>query len=118
MYRIFLSLLFLVILYHIYTTATHIESHMDPKAIFILYYAPWCGHSKNFLPAWNKFEEQNKGNPKVSIKKIDCDSSDVCDKKKIQGFPTCVLYKENKEIQYNGDRTVGSLNSFIKEHCK
>jgi thiol-disulfide isomerase/thioredoxin len=88
------------------------------KNKFVLYYAPWCGYSKSFLPIWEKFKDfANKSQvSNVEIIEIDCvKEEDKC--KKINGFPTIILYKpDGKEIPFNDARTVEKLYSFIMQN--
>lgn len=56
---------------------------------------------------------------KVVVAKIDATANDVPDS--ITGFPTIKLYRADKKdepVEYNGDRTVEDLITFIKENGK
>lgn len=78
----------------------------------ILFYAPWCGYCKQFMPAWNKFEEKMKN--KINIEKIDCvENPEQCKKYDIQGYPTIKLVNGNKITEFNGPRNVESLIKFV-----
>lgn len=57
----------------------------------ILYYAPWCGYCKKFMPTFMEFAEEAKTTyPDVNIKMVNC----VADKENcisnIKGYPTLV----------------------------
>ena len=85
----------------------------------VCYYATWCGHSRMFLPEWEKFEETAKRElPNVDIKKIECsgDNETLCSNRGIGGFPTVVMYSGGKKVEYNGNRSTESLVSFCKQH--
>ena len=119
MLKILIAIIALYFLYNFYASTNQPNTFVPLNSSsdkFVLYYAPWCGHSKNFLPIWDNFKKTMKNNPKVKIIKINCDETNECDKKNVPGFPTCILYKKGKEIQFNGERTLKSLNSFVKEH--
>ena len=76
----------------------------------VLFYAPWCGHSKNMLGDYESVTSQYNGNMmndvKLSISKIDMDANPNAAKEygvEVKGFPT--LYTFTK---VNG-RKVGQL---------
>jgi thioredoxin-like negative regulator of GroEL len=85
------------------------QENFDNNSSLILYYTEWCGHSQRFLPTWQELEKKY-GN-KMQLKKIDCDK-EKCEG--VAGFPTIILFKDNKQIEYNGgDRSMDSLEKFI-----
>lgn len=90
------------------------------KFLFILFYAPWCGHSKNFLPVWQELEEKLKDHPKVQILTIDCTTPEgeaICKKAQIPGYPMMKLRKPNGDlVEYEGGRTLPDLANFLNEH--
>lgn len=84
------------------------------NAKFVLYYAEWCGHSQTMLEIWKDFVTQAKENSNLSnltLEKIDCDKNDdVCKEKKINGYPTMILHKDDGEsIEYDSSRDVEAL---------
>src|SRR5271155_3408428 len=41
------------------------------------FYTSWCGHSRAFLPEWDKFEAYSKNSLKnIVVKKVKCDSAE------------------------------------------
>ncbi|CAH6421679.1 Thioredoxin [uncultured virus] len=85
----------------------------------VLYYADWCGHSKIFLPEWEKFENHAKNNFKhLKVTKIKCEGNNInlCKQKNINGYPTIKLYMNGKEIEYNNERNLQGLINFIHNH--
>lgn len=92
----------------------------ESKDVFIEFYAPWCGHCKNLAPIWEKVGTHLQGIPSVVIAKIDATSNDVPRKYGIRGFPTLLFFPANgegKAIQYQGDRSFGSLLDFVKKNA-
>lgn len=78
----------------------------------------WCGYSKQFQPIWNQFSSNMTGKG-IKVQNIKCDkeeNAELCQKFKVQGYPTVKLIKDNKEIEYNGDRTVEDLEDFANQH--
>ena len=89
-----------------------------------LYYAPWCGHCKNFEPTWEKIKkilEHNKVkqdlnklfNTTIILEKYD-DNHPITKDAGINGYPTIVIIteknnKKNKEKTFNDERTLENL---------
>ena len=79
----------------------------------------WCYYSKKFQPIWDNFSKKMKNKRNLVIKDIKCDNPSnekICGKYDIEGFPTVKLIKNNKIYDFNGDRSVNSLVSFVNEH--
>jgi thioredoxin-like negative regulator of GroEL len=84
---------------------------------FVLYYAEWCGHCKNFTPKWD--ELANKCKDKMNFAKIE---QSIFNKKElgynpsenIDGYPTIYLRKNGKDVeQYSGERSLEALEKYI-----
>lgn len=103
---VFLLLLFL----YLRSPAENFVGEIPNNDTITLYYAPWCGHSVQFMPIWEKFRERNKN--KIIINTINCDEQKC---PAIPGFPTIVLnkYLGQKEIYFDKERTVENLEQFI-----
>ena len=64
----------------------------DKKTI-ALFYAPWCGYCKKFMPIWDKFWQANKDRSDVIITKINADKfTDMSKKAGVSGYPTLVYF--------------------------
>jgi thiol-disulfide isomerase/thioredoxin len=87
----------------------------DPMEL-TLYYAPWCQHCKALKPEWEKLKEfvQNSKELKamLMIKEVNCDQNEC----PVQGYPTIILRKHNKEITYDGDRNIEGFVEFINRN--
>jgi hypothetical protein len=98
------------------------NSSPDPKGELRLYYASWCGYSRQFLPIWNQFVEQaKKMYPWLKMVEIRCEGGNetLCHDDKIEGFPTIKLHKDDKIHDLSNERyprTVDGLNRFIKKY--
>jgi thiol-disulfide isomerase/thioredoxin len=94
----------------------------DVNAEIMLYYATWCGHSRMFLPEWEKFENYAKGNmPYIRVSSVRCEDGNetVCFEKGIEGYPTVILYqKDCPEMQFRGERTAAKLIDFVEQNVK
>jgi thiol-disulfide isomerase/thioredoxin len=79
----------------------------------------WCGYSVRFQPEWEKFENEIKLINNLSIQAIDikCDNinnKQMCNDYEIPGFPTIIIEKDGKKINYNGPRTANAIIETIK----
>src|SRR5512136_2358088 len=61
--------------------------------VFVLFYAPWCPFSRQFLPV---FEEYSKGNPKECMSLILEEEPEVFDDYEIEYYPTVIMFKKGK----------------------
>ena len=85
------------------------------KLKLLTFTANWCMHCKHFMPTYNKLKNNNTYN----IDFINYDSNEHPQKMidyKINAFPTIYLEKNNKLIQYEGNREESDLINFIKSH--
>lgn len=82
-----------------------------------LYKASWCGHCQNFEPTWKQLIENPEYKGKINFITMDSElNKKEIKEKNIEGFPTIILEKNNKEIEYNGSREKDDLHTFIQEH--
>lgn len=70
-----------------------------------LYHSPHCPHCVAFMPVWDEFAAKSP----VAAKKVDC-TKDACPN--IGGFPTVILQKNGKTVEFNKTRTVKDLMEF------
>lgn len=86
----------------------------EDKALFIKFYAPWCGHCKRMAPLWEELAAEVAGTECV-IAKLDA-TSDKASKTgsefEIRGFPTLKLVKGDKMYDYEGGRGKEELKKF------
>jgi thioredoxin domain-containing protein 5 len=83
------------------------------NAVFIKFFAPWCGHCKRLAPTW---EDLAKKYTKATIAKVDCTvETALCQAQGIRGYPTLVLYKKGSKAQekYQGARDLPALTSWL-----
>lgn len=97
---------------------------METAEIYLIY-ATWCPYSKKVLPIWEELKEKydRKVVNKYSVvfknydgdkneKEIDEVSKKF--KKKIDGYPTIILVKENEVIEFDANPTKENLTEFIQ----
>lgn len=84
-----------------------------PKLIF--FGADWCGHCQNFYPTWDKMSSNNEHKKKVKFLKVNCTDNDdenvqnAMKKYNVKGFPTIIVYRNNKSEEYSGPREEDSI---------
>jgi protein disulfide-isomerase A1 len=95
----------------------------DSKDVFVEFYASWCGHCKRLKPTWDSLGEKFAAiKDKVVIAKFEGPENDLPPSVplRIAGFPTLKFKPAGTKewIDYEGDRSIESLTSFIQEHAK
>lgn len=98
---------------------------VDTAQLYLIH-ATWCPHSKEVKPIWDELKStyNRKVVNKFSIifreldgdkdeKEIDTFSSRF--NKKIEGFPTIILIKQNEVIEFDANPTKENLTEFIKQ---
>jgi len=83
------------------------------------FFAPWCGHCKQFASEFNKAAEALKGVIKVGA--VDAsEHQSLGSRFNVQGFPTVKIFGSNKAspVDYNGQRTARGLIDTGFDHLK
>jgi thiol-disulfide isomerase/thioredoxin len=79
-----------------------------------LFKASWCPHCVAFETVWNQLQKDSQLNTKVKFNTYDSEiHTDIIQSKNITGYPTLILSKGNKEIEYNGARVFDAVKDFI-----
>jgi thioredoxin-like negative regulator of GroEL len=94
----------------------------SPKNKLCLYYADWCGFSRQFLPEWKKLKSaivssDLKG--KIKVQEFECDQDkETCQKANVRGYPSVVLHKFDgsnmTDLSYEGPRETAAIMDFIR----
>ncbi|RUS88417.1 hypothetical protein EGW08_003813, partial [Elysia chlorotica] len=96
------------------------EVAMDKsKAVFVEFYAPWCGHCKQLAPIWDDLGKAFEDNDKIVIAKMDSTANEI-EEVKIQSFPTLKYFPAGSDeiIDYNGERTLDGFKKFLESEGK
>lgn len=80
----------------------------------ILFYAPWCGFCRRFIPEWNKFVKQNQ--TKITPIAINGDNFNKTLKRySVSGFPTVILQTSNGStvVKYDKEMTADAILNWL-----
>jgi thiol-disulfide isomerase/thioredoxin len=91
------------------------ENFQGSDKKLLLFYAPWCGASKSFLPTWDKL----KNNSEINTETYDVDldeNKQISEEYNIKFLPTLYLVKGGEKIKHNGGRDEASLIEFVNNN--
>ena len=104
-------------------TTSNVESYTVQKSVsdkdFQLYYFyhPSCGHCKQFMPTWENFAKNYNGTGKIhTIDATKSENENLRFYYNVNKYPTIILSTQNKNVEYNGNRTIEDLAKFVDSH--
>jgi thiol-disulfide isomerase/thioredoxin len=95
------------------------DNHSKPEkeALFVMYYAEWCGHCKRTMPEFKKLQDNYKG--KIKIIAVNSESEEntgLVKAQNIKGFPTIRYYPSGLDStfeEYTGGRTYSDFVQYL-----
>lgn len=99
----------------VHMTEDHWETYRKTNpSIFVLFYAPWCGHCKAIKPDWAQLSIEAKD--KMPILAVDCtEHSLLCTKYGVNGYPTIRYFptSTSEGEDYQGGRDLSEMLAFV-----
>lgn len=84
------------------------------KAVFIDFFATWCGPCKVIAP---KLEEFSKVYTNVVVLKVDVDQSeDIATQYGIQAMPTFIVFKNGEKVEEFCGANVDKVEGLLKKY--
>ena len=89
----------------------------DDKCVLVLFHADWCGYCKKFMPTWNIAKSSLKSSD-LEFKDFEADTDkEVMKENEVSSYPTLKLFTKGGDVvEYEGDRTLESLEKFIEDN--
>ena len=89
----------------------------ESKDVFLMYYAPWCGHCSSFRPTWTDLGREYRDTDDLVIAMYDQTANEAEKGWPVTSFPTLVYYgKDNKGGEaYQGARELDALTTYIQD---
>lgn len=88
----------------------------DHDNALVLFYAPWCKHCKELMPAFKAASKTLSAKKNIFSARINGDKfKAVSDSYNVDGFPTIIVFKKAVPHVYEGDQSANDIVSFAEK---
>src|SRR3972149_2029418 len=99
---------------------TNVEHQNKTGGDLVLFFAPWCGHCKDFEPVWVEFVKNFNGYNGIKLVKINgAEDQKMATLHAVSQFPTIKFCPHGVEsadgVIYPGERSIQGLSQFLQQ---
>lgn len=89
------------------------------RPAFVEFYAPWCGHCKEFKGEYEELAEAMGAHPELLLVKVDAEANkEIAERFGVEGFPTLMFLPVDGEAElYDGERTAEDIREFLTDRA-
>lgn len=88
-------------------------SQASQDKVLMLFYADWCGYSRQFLPVWDEITQ----NVNIRTERINVDENSALSADfQISALPTLYLVDGQTRTKYEGERSKSAILNFVSTH--
>ena len=97
-----------------------IQGFLGSEPSFTMYYVDWCPHCKSAKPIFTDF--MGSGTVTVNGKPVKCNmvnaetNPEAVKDLNVKGYPSFLLSKDGKIVEFNGPRTADGFMDFLKQN--
>ena len=83
------------------------------RAVYIKFFASWCGHCKAMAPAWEALTKDYEDSETLFVAECDCtgECKDLCSHVGVQGYPSIKYGSVDALEDYKGGRDLEALQA-------
>ncbi|OMJ14275.1 Thioredoxin domain-containing protein 5 [Smittium culicis] len=97
--------------------SANFDGSISTDAWLIKFYTPSCKFCKRLAPVWTSVTDslaKEANSAGLFFAEVNCSVEDICDRLKIDGYPTVNLYKDGKFIEETAELKKDDLVQYVK----
>ncbi len=85
----------------------------EHATFLLLFYAPWCGHSRKLAPEYERVAADLAGT--LAVARADgTEAEELATRLDVKGYPTVFFVRDGETDEYDGERTAGALGAWAR----